>query len=462
MIRKKGHEWILYTRDGSRVLGRHDTREEALAQERAIWARRGHRNPPLSTDEEAYRAQLLEHGIGLEVHEGVLPQLCRRLIRSRELGPNANDVNLVAVVRPDVVDTVRLGAFADEEGRAVLILPPDPGLLDAVRDALWVESGLPQIAAQRHERRTSRRTWARLMGGLIRGLSWACEQRGIPLGARSTICHQDKILASTGDSAASHAHDAWVRLRVPVRRGLGFPDPCFLIADTCRECGEVATAKILLGVATLPDCAEHRHQWTSFKAPVPDAFGVIGYVSGEVCLVPCPGSRNAIPGRCLETRNVSYVVARDATLSPAPSWLEKDRPILRPGLAVGRDHLHLWDQTLIALGAGANLLALKCVTCDARLLSNTITGETVPEVAREIRKRLKAYGGFAQAPEEVLDELQAELRPEWGEWLQRFTDAVSMIVCQSGRTIREATKKELDQAERIVRKAKAQERRVAQ
>lgn len=36
MIRKEGDKYVLYTRDGSRVLGRHDTREEALAQERAI------------------------------------------------------------------------------------------------------------------------------------------------------------------------------------------------------------------------------------------------------------------------------------------------------------------------------------------------------------------------------------------------------------------------------------------
>jgi len=367
-------------------------------------------------------------------------------------------VNLVAVVRPDVVDAVRLGAFADEDGRNVLVLPPDPGLLDAVRDALWVESGLPQVAKQKTERRTSRRTWAKFMGGLIQALSWACAQRGIPLGARSTICHQDKIVAVTGDPAVAHAHDSWVRLRIPVERRLGYPDPCFLVSDFCAKCGEVATAKILLGVATLPDCGPHRHEWSRFKTPVPDALGTTSYASGEVCLAACPGSKNELPGRCLETRDVSFVATRDAELSVAPPWLKKDRPVLRPGLAVGRDHLHLWDEALIALGAGANLLALKCVTCDARLFSNSVIGETVPEVAREITKRLKPYGGFARAPEEVLGELQTELRPEWGEWLQRFTDAVSMIVCQSGRTLRGATKKELEQAEGIVRKAMAQER----
>ena len=40
MIRKEGSRWILYTRDGKRVLGRHGTKKEAEAQERAIQARK--------------------------------------------------------------------------------------------------------------------------------------------------------------------------------------------------------------------------------------------------------------------------------------------------------------------------------------------------------------------------------------------------------------------------------------
>ena len=36
MIRKVGNQYILYTKDGSRVLGKHATRAEALAQESAI------------------------------------------------------------------------------------------------------------------------------------------------------------------------------------------------------------------------------------------------------------------------------------------------------------------------------------------------------------------------------------------------------------------------------------------
>lgn len=38
-IRKCGSQWCLYTKDGSRVLGKHETKEKAMAQERAIKAR---------------------------------------------------------------------------------------------------------------------------------------------------------------------------------------------------------------------------------------------------------------------------------------------------------------------------------------------------------------------------------------------------------------------------------------
>lgn len=36
MIKKEGRQWVLYTSDGSRVLGRHKTRADAVRQERAI------------------------------------------------------------------------------------------------------------------------------------------------------------------------------------------------------------------------------------------------------------------------------------------------------------------------------------------------------------------------------------------------------------------------------------------
>ena len=36
VIRREAGKYVLRTKDGRRVLGRHDTREEALAQERAI------------------------------------------------------------------------------------------------------------------------------------------------------------------------------------------------------------------------------------------------------------------------------------------------------------------------------------------------------------------------------------------------------------------------------------------
>lgn len=416
-------------------------------------------------DERSYREEILRTGVGFEARDGVLQQLCRRLIRSRELGPGGDDVNLVAVVRPDVVEAVRIGSFVDESGRSLLVLPPDPGLFDAVRDALWIEAGLPQVEKQKHERRPSRRTWAKHMAGLMKGLSWAARRSGFRLGPRSTICHQDKIVATTTPGAvygpdgslARHEHDAWVRLRVPIPADLGFPDPSFYGVDLCWVCGASTGARVLLGVATLPECTPHRHVWTPFAAPVPDARGALGAVAGEVCLESCPEGRNSLPGRCLETRSVQYRTARRAVASVLPGWVRTDRPLLRPLLETTKKHKHLWAEGLIELGLGANLRIVECVTCGARLFSNRIRGETIPEVAKEIRRRVKPYGGFSRVPDNVLEELRQELRPEWGEWLQRFTDAVSMIVCQSGGTLREASAAELERAAAIVRRAKDKE-----
>ena len=35
-IKHEGNSWILYTKDGSRILGKHGSKAEAIAQERAI------------------------------------------------------------------------------------------------------------------------------------------------------------------------------------------------------------------------------------------------------------------------------------------------------------------------------------------------------------------------------------------------------------------------------------------
>jgi hypothetical protein len=36
MIKKVGSQWILYTKDGKKILGKHKTRAKAIAQEWAI------------------------------------------------------------------------------------------------------------------------------------------------------------------------------------------------------------------------------------------------------------------------------------------------------------------------------------------------------------------------------------------------------------------------------------------
>jgi hypothetical protein len=35
-IKHEGNSWVLYTKDGSKVLGKHPTKAEAIAQEQAI------------------------------------------------------------------------------------------------------------------------------------------------------------------------------------------------------------------------------------------------------------------------------------------------------------------------------------------------------------------------------------------------------------------------------------------
>jgi len=45
MIRHEGkNRWVLYTADGKRVLGEHDSKEEAQAQENEIYAKRARRS----------------------------------------------------------------------------------------------------------------------------------------------------------------------------------------------------------------------------------------------------------------------------------------------------------------------------------------------------------------------------------------------------------------------------------
>lgn len=49
MIRKRGKKWVLYTKDGKRVIGVHDSEESAKSQERKIQIEKarkaGHRIP---------------------------------------------------------------------------------------------------------------------------------------------------------------------------------------------------------------------------------------------------------------------------------------------------------------------------------------------------------------------------------------------------------------------------------
>jgi hypothetical protein len=55
MIHKAGSKWVLYTRDGDRVLGTHDSKADALRQERAILASEGRRKAKKAAKKRARR-----------------------------------------------------------------------------------------------------------------------------------------------------------------------------------------------------------------------------------------------------------------------------------------------------------------------------------------------------------------------------------------------------------------------
>lgn len=63
VIKQEGDEWILYDREGKKVLGRHPTKEKAIAQERAIQARKGLFESLELTYDDAALAVLFEEDV---------------------------------------------------------------------------------------------------------------------------------------------------------------------------------------------------------------------------------------------------------------------------------------------------------------------------------------------------------------------------------------------------------------
>ncbi len=55
MIKHVGRKWVLYTKDGKKLIAKRDTKEEVLAIERAIWARRGAAGKKRNSQDEDLR-----------------------------------------------------------------------------------------------------------------------------------------------------------------------------------------------------------------------------------------------------------------------------------------------------------------------------------------------------------------------------------------------------------------------
>lgn len=405
------------------------------------------------SEAKRYQDALIRHGIGLPADPSVLGKLARRFEISAREGLSGSDVNLVVAAAPEVAQVVSLG-FLRSKKEAVLALPPALSVLNAVRDALWFEAD----AATRH--------WANGTHRILSELQAATHETDLALGPRSPICHQDKVFAGTlpgivfdrttkpsSKAFGQHPHDDWLRIRAALSAEAGFLEPSFLSFDLCLRCGETANSTTRLGLPVIGGCVEHAHEWRDFAVPVPDAHGFMGRLTGQVCVFKC-GSDNERPGRCLETRSLTLEVGRAVKLPDLPAWVKEDDSVLRPVLACPKSHRHLWSPGRVALGGGSNLMTVRCVLCDAEYWSNKIYGESVPELMRELRRRVKAAGGFAQAPAEELRRIQRDMRPKWGPYLGWFGDALAMITCQSGR-MRAATEAEREKAASYVDRGKA-------
>lgn len=410
------------------------------------------------SDDSEYREALIRHGIGIPVDAKTIAKLCRRLLSSAKSGVCAADVNLVAATAPEVAQVVSKGVMRVEDGGHVLVLPPVLSVLDAVRDALWFEAD----AGARGEKND----WSRPTRVILYALHAATNDTPFALGPRSPICHQDKAIAAMppgevfgADGSASgnfsrHPHDAWMRVRAPLETA-GLPQPSFMTFDLCAICGETTNPTVRLGLAVVGSAKAHDHEWSGFVVPAPDAKGVAGLLSGEVCKAVLSGDNGSY--HCGAVRDASLASTRKYALPALPAWARKDRSILRPGLVAPRTHEHVWDPGRVAFGAGANLVVVRCALCDAQYWSNKIHGESVPELMREVRRRVKAAGGFARASTEDLEGIRESMRPKWGPYLGWFGDALAMIVCQSGE-LREATEAERERAADVAIRAKETER----
>lgn len=391
---------------------------------------------------EAYQDLLLQIGIPFEAPRKALSSICERFMRSTRLGVLGDKVNVVAAMRPDATCAIWLGFFSTGGARSdgMLVLPPNRRLLEDVRDALWVEGD------------SVRKAWSTTARLLATHLELRAAELGDPLGPRSPLCHQEKVLAAVPSDMAPHEHTTWSRVKVDLPNGLGFPDPSFLSFDVCRECGVTANAATRFGVALIEPTGRHRHEWSGFSSLLPDVKGVAGVVDGEVCLAPRgPGLH---PGACLAVRGARVRVRREAVLSVMPAWTRLDKPILRRVLAIPRGHRHVWEEGRVDFASSASIMTLRCVTCSAELWSNKVWGETLPELMAEFRRRIGRTGGFARTPSERLREVGRELKTKWGPYLGQYSDALAMIACRDGLT--DPTDAERQQAQDVVVRSRQQ------
>lgn len=413
----------------------------------------------------SYAEMLQECGVAFEVDPTLLAHLCRTIKRSSDLCVELDSdvtvidsdeyVNMIAATDPDVAFVFAEGRMrrASDKKATLLVLPPNADLVTRVRDALWVEGD--NASVKRGDKPKRKKEYlAEGARALCLEIQRVYADGGAPLGPRSFRCHQDYVVASMPpghlfDSAGRladkdaethpHGHEAWERLSLRLPSESWLPDMT-LSVDVCTDCMATTRATTRLGVMILPPSFKHRHAWTPFSTPAPDAKGEAGMIRGEVCLVESPeifpGAR---PGRCMETRGVKYS-GRAPVLSAKPDWVRRDRPELRPpawarsvgifgeAVKITGGHVHVWDFGRYTFGPGAALPFLRCLTCECELWSNEIHGVSVPSLVEELNRRVKRAGGFSRGSTKDLVAILNEFHDRYnanGE-LNRFADQLAL------------------------------------
>lgn len=348
-----------------------------------------------------YQKELVE-GAGLAFGPfvpRVAAVLCSKLTEGAGATEPPYSGNLIVATNASLGNLVQAG-FAQSAKGSVLLLPRDKEVLEAARDALYIEAWRLQVTSTVDP-------WVTLAEKLVGELEYRSGVNWLALGARSPLCHQGHVIAyaqgldeegerdpetpdlwdfRTGRRVDAERHESckgglvMIRVQLPEKKWAKAPYPAWVSAGVCRSCG-IAVVSLRLGLARvrsqpLPHgwSTRHKHTWTPFRLPAADLSptGHFGFVKGRVCLekVRVRSRSETSSDICGEVSNVSILPVK------TPSF---GRPGLNPELRlpIGRSHVHTWAKYEIEDRTG---FEIRCVTCDA------VVARTATQAASEGRR----------------------------------------------------------------------------